>query len=59
MKEYNEIIKEICEEENINLITYQGGWLKELRKGNGTKYIVGYKFSLNNQGISIVVDDKL
>ena len=58
MKEYNEIIKEICEEENINLITYQGGWLKELRKGNATKYIVGYKFSLNNQGISLVVDDK-
>ena len=58
MKEYNEIIKEICEEENINLITYQGGWLKELRKGNVTNYIVGYKFSLNNQGISLVVDDK-
>ena len=58
MKEYNEIIKEICEEENIDLITYQGGWLKELRKGNVTKYIVGYKFSLNNQGISLVVDDK-
>ena len=58
MKEYNEIIKEICIEENINLTTYQGGWLKELRKGNKTRYIVGYKFSLNNQGISLIVDDK-
>lgn len=58
MKEFNEIIKEICEEESIELITYQDNWLKELKKDNITKYIVGYKFSLNNQGISLVVDDK-
>ena len=58
MNEYNELIKEICKEENIELNIYQGNWLKELRKGNITKYIVGYKFSLNNQGISLVVDDK-
>ena len=58
MKEFNEIIKEICNEENIELITYQGNWLKELRKDNKTRFIVGYKFSLNNQSIGIVVDDK-
>lgn len=58
MKEFNEIIEEICEEENITLNNYQGKWLKELIKDNKTRYIVGYKFSLNNQGIGLVVDDK-
>ncbi len=58
MKDFNEIIDEICKEENITLITYQGNWLKELKKDNKTRFIVGYKFSLNNQGIGLVVDDK-
>ena len=58
MKEFNEIINEICNEENIELIPYQNNWLKELKKENKTRYIVGYKFSLNNQGIGQVVDDK-
>ncbi len=58
MHEYNEIIKRICEEEKIKLSTYQDNWLKILEKGNITKYIVGHKFSLNNQGISNIMDDK-
>ena len=58
MNDFNEIIKEICEEENIELINYQGSWLKELRKDNKVRFIVGYKFSLNNQSVGLVVDDK-
>ena len=45
--------------EKIKLTTYQeGSWLKILEKNNKTRYIVGYKFSLNNQGISNIMDDK-
>jgi len=59
MHDYNEIIKKICELENIKLTSYQeGSWLKILEKNNKTRYIVGYKFSLNNQGISNIMDDK-
>ena len=58
MSEFDKIIKEICEEENIELITYQDNWLKELRKDNKVRFIAGYKFSLNNQSIGLVVDDK-
>ena len=58
MNEFNEIIKEICEKENIILNNYQGGWLKELIKDNKVRFIVGYKFANNNQSIGIVVDDK-
>ena len=59
MKDYNEIIEEICKEENIKLSTYQhGDWLKILEKNDKTKYIIGYKFSLNDQGISNIMDDK-
>ena len=59
MNDFNEIIKEICEEENIELINYQGSWLKELRKDNKVRFIVGYKFSLNNQSVGLVVDIKV
>ena len=58
MKDYNEIIEEICEEENIKLSLFQRKWLKILEKNDKTRYIVGYKFSLNNQGISNIMDDK-
>ena len=58
MKDFNEIIEEICNEENIKLSIYQDNWLKILEKDNKIKYIVGHKFSLNNQGISIIMDDK-
>ena len=58
MKEYNEIIEDICHSENIKLTTYQRSWLKILEKNNMTRYIIGYKFSLNNQGISNIMDDK-
>ena len=58
MKDYNEIIEEICKEEKIKLTELQGKWLKILEKNNQTRYIVGYKFSLNNQGISNIMDDK-
>lgn len=58
MNEFNEIIKEICEKENIIINNYQGGWLKELIKDNKVRFIVGYKFANNNQSIGILVDDK-
>ena len=58
MKDYNEIIEEICKEENIRLTMFQRKWFKILEKNNNTRYIVGYKFSLNNQGISNIMDDK-
>ena len=58
MEDFNKIIEEICKEENIKLTSYQGDWLKKLEKNNIVRYMVGYKFSLNNQSIGLVVDDK-
>lgn len=57
MKEYQKIIKEICDEENIKFSLLSKDFLIKLEKEK-IHYIFGYKFPLNNHGIGQVLDDK-
>ena len=45
---YKNIIKEICDELNIKLSFMSKGWLMKLECDGIYKYILGYKFDLNN-----------
>jgi len=58
MNEVQKIIKEICEEKDINFKLVSKDWVSMLEKNGTTKYIVGYKFPLNDQAVSKVCDDK-
>jgi len=58
MKNYQEIIKEICDEEKIKFTLLSKDFIMKLEKNNQIKYIFGYKFPLNDHGIGLVLDDK-
>lgn len=58
MNTFQTIIKEICDEENINFNILSKDWIITLEKNNKVKYIAGYKFDLNNHGLGMVLDDK-
>lgn len=58
MTEFNNIIKKICEEENINLTFLSDNWLMVLEKNNKIRYIEGYKFDLNSHALGNILDDK-
>lgn len=55
---YHNIIKEICAELKIKFSLLSNDWIMVLQKENKIRYIVGYKFDLNTQGTSNIVDDK-
>ncbi len=55
---FKKIIKQICKEENIDCQIISDGWGFVLKKNDITKYIFNKKFSLNNQAISLIIDDK-
>lgn len=55
---YHNIIKGICEELNIQFTLLSRNWIIMLEKDNKRKYITGYKFDLNTQGTSNIIDDK-
>lgn len=52
------MIKEICEEKNISFKTISDDWVMVLKKDNLVKYILSYKFPLNNQVAAAICDDK-
>ena len=56
--ESKEMIKQICDEENIKCKFLSKDWVIELEKDGKTRYICGYKFDLNLHGVGLVVDDK-
>ena len=58
MNNVQKIIKEICEEQNIEFKLVSNDWVIILEKNNIKKYIIGYKFTLNNQSVSLICDDK-
>lgn len=58
MNTFQTIIKEICDEENINFNILSKDWIITLEKNNKVKYIAGYKFDLNNHGLGMILDDK-
>ncbi len=55
---YHQLIQEICRELNINCTFLSKDWVILLEKDNQRRYITGYKFDLNSQGTSNIVDDK-
>lgn len=52
------IIKEIADEENIELSLYSEGWAQKLTKNNKTAFIYGYKFPNNSASSEQVCNDK-
>ena len=58
MKEFQELIKEICQEQNITCQALSQDFILKLEKNNQQKYIYAYKFPLNDHGIGLIMDDK-
>lgn len=52
------IIKEICDEKGISFKLVSDNWIGILEKEDKIKYIVGYKFPLNDQAAGRICDDK-
>ena len=57
-KTFKNIIKEICEELNVNYKALSKDWVIMLEKNGVKKFISGFKFDLNNHALGIVLDDK-
>lgn len=57
-KKFKEILKEICNEENIKMTYLSKGWIIMLEKNNQCKFIAGYKFDLNPHALGEICDDK-
>lgn len=57
-KKFNKIIKQICQERSIQYEELSDDWIIKLTKENRNKFIVGYKFDLNNQATSEICNDK-
>lgn len=55
---FQELIKNICEEEKINYRLISDDWCFVIEKEGITKYIIGRAFSLNDQAVSNIIDDK-
>lgn len=58
MNNVQKIIKEICDENEINFKLVSKDWVIILEKDNKYRYIIGYKFPLNNQSSGKICDDK-
>lgn len=58
MNQIQHIIKEICEKKNIEYSLVSKEWIMILKKQNQIRYIVGYKFDLNDHGVGKICDDK-
>ncbi len=57
-QKYIDLIKQICDEQNIDCTMISDDWIFKLEKDGKVKYIYGYKFDLNSHGIGLVIDDK-
>ena len=58
MNYVQKVIKNICEEKNIEFNLVSKDWIMVLKKDNRVKCISGYKFGLNNHSTGIICDDK-
>ena len=58
MNNVQKIVKEICSELNIKFSLVSQDWIMVLEKDDKVKYVVGYKFPLNDQATGRVCDDK-
>lgn len=58
MNNVQKILKEICDELNIKFTLVSKNWVIVMEKENKVRYVVGFKFPLNDQASSRVCDDK-
>lgn len=58
MNNVQKILKEICDELDIKFTLVSQDWVIILEKDDKIKYVVGYKFPLNDQACGKVCDDK-
>lgn len=57
-KQFNKIIKQICQEKNIQYQELSDDWIIKLKKENKNRFLVGYKFDLNTQATAEICNDK-
>jgi len=55
---YAKIIKEVCKEENIELLSFSYDWVFMMQKGDKLRYILAYQFDLNTAAIQAICKDK-
>ena len=55
---YAKIIKEICNEENIELSCFSSDWIFLLKKQDKRRYILSYQFDLNTAAVQGICKDK-
>lgn len=55
---FKTLIKEICDEENIEFSILSKDWVIMLKKDNIVRFIIGNKFDLNTHASGLVFDDK-
>lgn len=55
---YHQLLKEICDEENIQIQFFSDSWIMALTKDKQRRMIVGYKFDHNGHGLGGLIDDK-
>ena len=58
MNNVQKIIKEICDELDIKFSLISQNWIMVLEQEEKIKYVVGYKFPLNDQASGKICDDK-
>lgn len=56
--EFNKMIKEICDKNNIKCTFLSKNWVIKLEKDDMTRYITGNKFDLNGHALGNIIDDK-
>lgn len=56
--EFNKMIKEICDKNNIKCTFLSKNWVIKLEKDDMTRYITGNKFDLNGHALGNIMDDK-
>ena len=57
-KQFNRIIKQICQEKNIQYEELSDDWIIKLKKDNKNKFLVGYKFDCNTGATAEICNDK-
>lgn len=58
MKQIHHMIEDICKKKNIAYSLVSKDWIMVLKKHNQIRYIVGYKFDLNDHAVGQICDDK-
>lgn len=58
MNEFQTLIKEICDKNEIKMDIISRGWIIALNKDNIHRFIVGCKFDNNSHGLGLALDDK-